>query len=115
MKVLICGGRFFANWQELCVQLDTLHKSSPITEVIHGDALGADSMAADWARLRGIPQTPFPADWRANGRSAGPIRNQKMLDEGKPDLVIAFPGGTGTADMIARSRRAGVKVLELMR
>jgi hypothetical protein len=36
-----------------------------------------------------------------------------MLDEGKPDLVVAFPGGTGTADMVKRAELAGVKVVKL--
>ena len=45
-----------------------------------------------------------------NGYRAGPIRNQEMLDKGKPDLVIAFPGGKGTADMVGRALRTGVFV-----
>lgn len=45
-----------------------------------------------------------------NGKAAGPIRNQRMLDEGKPDLVVAFPGGRGTADMVRRAKAAGVPV-----
>jgi ABC-type sugar transport system substrate-binding protein len=36
-----------------------------------------------------------------------------MLDEGKPDIVVAFPGGTGTADMVRRARKAGVVVIEV--
>jgi acyl-CoA synthetase (NDP forming) len=57
--------------------------------------------------------TSFPANWKKHGKSAGPIRNQLMLDVGKPDLVIAFPGGSGTADMIRRARKAGVPVKEI--
>jgi hypothetical protein len=33
-----------------------------------------------------------------------------MLDEGKPDLVIRFPGNRGTANMLSQERAAGVKV-----
>jgi hypothetical protein len=36
-----------------------------------------------------------------------------MLEEGKPDLVVAFPGGTGTANMVKQARAAGVEVLEV--
>lgn len=53
----------------------------------------------------------FRANSRKHGRAAGPIRNQQMLDEGKPHLVVAFPGGTGTADMVRRAQAAGVLVL----
>ena len=53
------------------------------------------------------------ADWAKHGRKAGPIRNQRMIDEGRPDLVVAFPGGTGTADMVERARVAGIRVIEI--
>jgi len=53
---------------------------------------------------------PFPADWSRHGKSAGPIRNRQMLIEGRPDIVVAFPGGKGTANMIKQAVEAGVKV-----
>ena len=59
--------------------------------VIVGGARGADTMAAEWATARSIPCLIYMADWSGLGPKAGPIRNQRMLDEGKPDLVIAFP------------------------
>jgi hypothetical protein len=55
----------------------------------------------------------YPADWAKHGRAASPIRNQQMLDEGRPNLVVAFPGGRGTADMVRRARSAGVEVIEV--
>lgn len=55
----------------------------------------------------------FPADWGSLGKAAGPIRNSLMLTEANPSLVIAFPGGKGTADMISKARAAGVKVIEV--
>ena len=61
--------------------------------------------------MRNIPVERFPADWSEYGKAAGAIRNQQMLDEGTPDLVVAFPGGNGTLDMVRRSQRAGIKVL----
>lgn len=83
------------------------------TVVIHGAARGADTEAAWLARGRGLAVEAFPADWRKHGRAAGPLRNQRMLDEGKPDLVIAFSGGKGTADMVRRAEAAGVKVVRV--
>ncbi len=82
-------------------------------EIISGMARGVDTLAVDWAINNWCKWHEFPADWEANGTAAGPIRNQKMLDEGKPDLVIAFPGGSGTADMVRRAKAAGVKVVEI--
>jgi hypothetical protein len=52
------------------------------------------------------------ADWKRFGRAAGPMRNERMLKEGRPDLVIAFPGRTGTAGMKALAREAGVMIIE---
>lgn len=93
--------------------LDYYHDSNPFSVVIHGAARGADTLAAEWARDRGIPVLPFPADWDSHPRAAGPIRNAQMLREGKPDVVIAFPGGRGTANMIDQAERAGVPVLRI--
>ncbi|HVM95122.1 MAG TPA: hypothetical protein VMT89_01980, partial [Candidatus Acidoferrales bacterium] len=59
---------------------------------------------------RGVKRLGFMADWRRNGRAAGPIRNQQMLTEGKPDLVVAFPGGRGTRDMVNKAKAANVAV-----
>lgn len=60
-----------------------------------------------------IPCLNYPANWSKYKKKAGPIRNQQMLDEGKPDLVVAFSGGTGTADMVHRAKVANVKVIEI--
>lgn len=112
-RVLVCGGRDYADVDTLYRVLDASHKAKPIGVVISGMARGADSMAAAWADERGIQVAPFPADWKANGKAAGPLRNQQMLDEGKPDIVIAFPGGAGTKDMARRARKAGLVVLTI--
>jgi hypothetical protein len=81
--------------------------------MIEGDARGADRIAGEWADLRGIEHVNFSADWKKLGRTAGPIRNEQMLREGKPDLVIALPGGRGTAHMVRIAREAGVRVIEI--
>ena len=82
--------------------------------VIHGGARGADDLARQWGEISvGIEGVEFRADWTARGKAAGMIRNQRMLDEGRPDLVVAFPGGRGTADMVRRARKAGVEVIEI--
>lgn len=110
MKVLVCGGRDFSDTEFLFWFLDEVHFRRPITLVIHGGARGADGLAGHWARAREVPCDVYPANWNKYRNAAGPIRNQQMLDEGTPDLVIAFPGGAGTADMVSRSRKEGVKV-----
>jgi hypothetical protein len=110
MKVLVCGGRHYDNWNGLLVQLDDLHGVYGFTELIHGGAAGADTLAAAWASLRGVRSKRFRAFWLKEGKSAGPRRNRRMLDYG-PGLVVAFPGGKGTADMVAQAEKARVKVI----
>lgn len=109
MKALVCGGRDYADRMAVWYTLDAFGPPA-ITSVVSGMARGADTFAAEWARRFLFPLQEFPADWKRDGKAAGPIRNQRMLDEGKPDVVIAFPGGKGTADMVRRAERAGVKV-----
>lgn len=113
MNVLVCGGRDYADARALAEALDALHRETSITRLIHGAARGADALAAAWARSRGIPALAFPADWRRDGRAAGFVRNARMLREGRPDLVVAFPGGKGTAHMVKLARDAGIPVREI--
>ena len=107
MRVLACGGRDFTDASLVASSLSFL---TPSDTLIEGGARGADFLAASYARSRQIPVLTFPADWNRFGRSAGYKRNAQMLAEGKPDLVVAFPGGPGTASMISLARTAGVPV-----
>lgn len=115
LRVLVCGGRDFgkSNMHDRRRLKDALRGvDGGVAILIEGGARGADQLAATWARLSGIEVATYSANWKRDGYAAGPIRNQQMLDEGKPDLVMAFPGGKGTADMVRRARAAGIKVLE---
>jgi hypothetical protein len=109
--VLVCGGRNYRNVEEVFAALDELHEASPIELIIQGGAGGADQLARAWAIARGVSKATFWANWEAHGRKAGPLRNQRMIDEAKPGLVLAFPGGRGTADMLRRANAAGVDIV----
>jgi hypothetical protein len=111
MKVLVCGGRLYANKEKVDAALNAIHKKHGIELIIHGAAKGADTLAAEWAKRYKIPVQAYSADWAQYGKPAGFIRNQKMLDLGEPDLVLAFPGGAGTEMMCALAERYGVKVI----
>ncbi len=115
MRILVCGGRGYADQQFVTEVLDAFHAALGITVLIHGAAPGADTLARRWAGWRKVEEMPFPADWAEQGRAAGPIRNSRMLAEGRPDLVIAFPGGTGTADMKRKAAKVGIRVEERSR
>lgn len=81
--------------------------------VIQGGATGADEHARTWCYVAGVQCITCLALWEKHGKAAGPIRNQKMLDDFQPELVLAFAGGRGTADMVRRAKAAGVLVREI--
>lgn len=116
MRVLICGDRawrFPELVEQELVRLKAAHGDRLF--VISGAATGADTHAAETAERLGIEQVIYPANWRGFGKAAGPIRNKRMLEEGKPDLVIAFhrylPGSKGTKHMVGIAEKAGIPVM----
>jgi hypothetical protein len=108
MRILFCGDREWSNYKTIC---DVMADLKPDV-VIEGEARGADSMARDAAEYFGIPVERYPANWKVYGRAAGPIRNTQMLDEGKPDLVVAFhndfKNSKGTKNMVEQARKRGI-------
>lgn len=128
-RILVCGGRDFADDRRLRLVLDQFVRRYGPVLVIHGAARGADTLADRWARDRGFKAIPFPARWhdlsqpgrrirrdragRDYDANAGLRRNVQMLNEGKPDIVIAFPGGAGTAHMVDRAKHQGFLVIEV--
>ena len=138
MRVLVCGSRTWGKpvwnarlrarvytdkpaveilqslvWGAFAADLNT--ESDDV--LIHGAAPGADELASWFADDSPVIEPlPFPADWDRYGKSAGYIRNQQMLDEGKPDLVIAFVDkplaeSRGTKNMVHLAKVAGVKTV----
>lgn len=112
-RALVCGGRDFTDIDAVFGTLDFIHKTRSLSVVIEGDARGVDRMAGRWARLNQIRNDKFPANWELYGKSAGYRRNSEMLEDGKPNLVVAFPGGKGTAMMIRLAEEAGVEVVKV--
>lgn len=113
MKVLVCGGRQFNQPRLVGRVLAEIHTERRFSLVISGGANGADRYGEDWARHNRVPLCVFPANWQFEGKRAGPVRNAAMLQFAKPDLVVAFPGGPGTEDMMRQARMTGVTVIQL--
>lgn len=111
LRALVCGGRDFTDREMVFRALDELR---PLV-IIEGGARGADALARQWALDRGVKFLEFPADWQHHGKKAGPIRNAMMLEEGKPDMVIAFAGGRGTDDMLRKARKANLPTVRITR
>jgi len=134
-RVLVCGDRtwgsptdegFHDHFRVVVGTLDALHAQAPIEMIIEGCCRGVDRIAGQhqpgdvpgtddpgWAWLNRVPGYHFPADWTL-GRRAGPLRNSRMLMEGRPSEVIAFHddlrSSRGTRDMVKKARAAGVPV-----
>jgi len=113
-RVLVCGGRGYTNVAAVDATLTAIHDRAGIALLIEGGARGCDSIARSWARGMEIPLQTVAANWKTHGKAAGPIRNAKMLTL-EPTLVVAFPGGKGTADMVRRARAANIEVIEVTR
>lgn len=127
-RLLVCGGRDYGyrtdpktgkkekyqpEIDHIWHTLDLVWRSigRPLV-VIEGEQRGVDLLAREWAEEKGLEVKGFPADWDKYQKRAGFIRNAQMLEEGKPQAVVAFPGGVGTRMMVSLSRRAGIPVKE---
>jgi hypothetical protein len=116
MRVLVCGDR---NWTDAQLIHDMLCDVAEghldrISCVIDGMARGADTLGHAKAERLGLDTERYRAQWDRYGRGAGPKRNQQMLTEGRPDLVLAFhddlDNSKGTRHMVGLARKAGVEV-----
>lgn len=112
--VLVTGGRTYDDEWTVWTTLDCLHWRRAITHLVHGDADGADCVADNWAFARGVQPVRCPALWDYYHRPAGHRRNYAM-GQLTPDVVVAFPGGNGTASMMEIARSFGIEVREVIR
>lgn len=114
MRLLVCGSRDWDDRDYVFNILDETHHQTPISFLIEGGAAGADTLAREWREYNDLPGQTYEAAWGTYGKAAGPLRNQRMLNDGKPDAVVAFTKdltqSRGTADMVRRAREAGVPV-----
>lgn len=105
MKIIIAGGRDFNNFG--MVEATMQRFENEVSEIVCGDARGADSLGADWAKMHAVPVAHFPADWEKYGKAAGHIRNKEMAEYA--DFLVAFWDGEskGTLNMINTMEQLG--------
>lgn len=115
MRLLVAGGREYADRDHVRSVLDVIDVYAGIFCLVHGGASGADSLANEWAFDRGVLAEVYPVsqrEWREHGKAAGPMRNARMLKEGRPDYAVLFPGGRGTSDMRSQLISNGVGLID---
>lgn len=110
IRIAFTGGRDYKNKELVIRVLDLLGGDRDI-EVLVGDASGLDSLVYELTTYHKC--RVFAADWDNYGRAAGPRRNRAMLVEGKAELLVAFPGGRGTANCIRTAHELDIPVLEV--
>lgn len=115
MRVLVCGDRNWKDQSTIFEKLNDIHKHHTITTIICGGCTGADFIAEKWAESVGVNEILiFPANWKTYGRSAGPIRNKRMIVEGIPDLVVAFhsdiENSKGTKNMVEQAKKSNIYI-----
>lgn len=112
-RILVCGGRKYWERDNVIRVLDEASQHfDPDFVIIQGGANGADSLAKLWAFANGHPMIEMAAHWDAYKQAAGSMRNKWMIKYCNPDLIIAFPGGTGTANMVALGKKNGIDIYE---
>lgn len=111
LRICVTGGRDFEDlglvWSNLDVYTSPLF--GPVVEIGFGDAKGVDSLARSWAELNNIPWRQYYADWEKLGRAAGHLRNEVMLDDFKPSLLLVYPGGIGTLNCAKQARKRKIR------
>lgn len=120
MIAAVTGGRDLVPTAELASAFVSALRHHGVTVLRHGACRGADTWAAALASALGIKLEAWPADWNKHGRAAGPIRNRRMLtgqvltgqqERVRVDLLLALPGGRGTADCRAGAVDFGIPVV----
>lgn len=111
MRILVCGSREWTNKHKIRKELSIYSKEDVL---IHGGCRGADSIAGEIGKELGLNVVVYYADWKTYGKKAGPLRNQKMLDKGEPDIIYAFhediDTSRGTKDMVNRAKKANINI-----
>lgn len=118
MKLIIAGSRVF-NFDhdfihEAIYAVNNYQRGGPDLEIVSGGSKGIDLAARNYAEAWEIPYTEFSADWEANGRAAGPIRNRQMANHGDALLLIWDGESRGSHNMKSEMVKLGKPVYEII-
>lgn len=109
MRLLVCSGRHFADADLVEGELDRLHDQTPISVIIHGGIPGLGVPVENWARRHNVRLVRYPSNFSL-GKRGDFERDDFMLEDSRPAMVLAFSGGTRTTRLLARAAEAGVRL-----
>ena len=112
MKTIIAGGRDITDFSQVVQAVS--QSGFTITEVVSGRQRGVDTLGEQYADLKKLPIAPFPADWTAHGKAAGPIRNAQMARYADALIAIWDGESKGTKNMINQAKKEGLMVFVYM-
>ncbi len=110
--VIVTGGRDYLNVDKVFKTLDFLQ---PDRVIEGGCPTGADAFARKWCELNKVNNHTVHAEWDRHGKSAGPLRNKKMLELYPNATVVAFTGGRGTANCVDIANQMNMLVVKVER
>mgnify|MGYP001594148271 FL=1 len=110
MRLLVCGGRHFDDAVLVEGELQAFHAASPISVLIHGGLPGIGIPLESWARRNKVHVIRYPANFSL-GKSGDATRDEFMLADSRAEMLLVFPGGRRTAELL---REAGRKLVPVM-
>ncbi|MGN8021155.1 DUF2493 domain-containing protein [Phyllobacterium sp. 22229] len=111
MRLLISGGRHFDVAEAILDELNRIHAACPVTVLIHGGLPALGSVAEDWARQNDVHIVRYPANWSLLGKQADTKRNRFMLEDSRPDALLAFPGGKHLQELVQQAHARHIPVI----
>jgi hypothetical protein len=117
LKCVIAGSRYIEDYSLLEQAIKDSGIESMISEVVSGCCpSGVDQLGEQWAIKHNIPIKKFPADWKSQGRAAGPIRNKQMAEHSDFAIIVCYGDSKGSNNMIKEmkvlNKPTYIKVIE---
>lgn len=112
LVVAVTGGRNITDYAYVSYHLDDVQSAFGISKLLYGDAKGVDASAGRWALINCVEKKCFLANWKEQKQAAGHIRNSAILED-KPDLLLVFEGGKGTANMKQQAIKRNIPLINV--
>lgn len=112
MRLIICGGRHFRDMALVERELTRIHAANPIDVLVHGGSAGIGMPAEAWGNEHDVHIVRYPP-CRCSGRSSDARRDMFMLSDGRPDAILAFPGGRRTKALVQMAEAQGIPVISV--